>query len=157
MSKGKRRAIKKLKSIPRCGLCGRVGKLRRTECCGNLVCDDWEKYVPFSFSRESCSRNHDCHTLCAFHHHEGHEGNWKDCPDCREAIQPTEMYVHNGMNEFNFETLAEIPEFEPTLCSACNCRIFLGFESYSIKGGEYLCRVCDAGPEFSQLWREKRD
>ncbi len=38
---------------PRCGLCGKTGNLIRTECCGNWICDDEDKYVIFSYARNS--------------------------------------------------------------------------------------------------------
>lgn len=157
MSKGKRRAIKKLKSIPRCGLCGAVGRLRRTECCGNLICDDWEKYVLFSFAPTSCSRNHDRQTLCGYHHNEGHSGKWKDCPACRDGIDDTELYVHFGTNEFNFERLTVIPEFEPSRCSECGRRIFLGLESYTAKGDDRVCADCQPIVDFNSFRPDAND
>jgi hypothetical protein len=77
---------------PCCGLCGKVGKVRETDCCGNWICDDQDKYVPFSYSRNSCNRNHDRYTLCGSHYNEGHSGLWKDCDECRKSFN-TEMYV----------------------------------------------------------------
>ena len=51
---------------PRCGLCGSAERpLRRTECCSQWICDDEDQYVPFSFARNSCARNHDRYTLCS--------------------------------------------------------------------------------------------
>jgi hypothetical protein len=47
----------------RCGLCGETKKLTRTLCCVNLICDDEDKYVMFSYARNSCHRNHDRYTL----------------------------------------------------------------------------------------------
>src|ERR1039458_3867900 len=41
---------------PRCGLCGKKGKLTRTECCGQWICDDEDNYVVFSYARNSCHR-----------------------------------------------------------------------------------------------------
>ena len=61
---------------PRCGLCGKRGKLMRTECCGNWICNDHDKYVLFSYARNSCARNHDRFTLCGYHRNEGHGGDW---------------------------------------------------------------------------------
>lgn len=77
-----------------CGLCGRSGKLRRTECCGNWVCDDHEKYQLFSYVRNSCARKHDRYTVCSMHDNEGHEAaDWKTCPECREYYAELEMFV----------------------------------------------------------------
>ena len=125
----------------RCGLCGKARKLTRTECCGNWICDDESNYVLFSYARNSCSRNHRRYTLCGFHHSEGHPGNWKECVRCREDIT-TEMYVYNGMNEYNFEKLEDPPAFEPTKCATCGSVIVLSEGGYSVKRGECFCGRC---------------
>ena len=44
-------------SNPRCGLCGKMANLTKTECCGRWICDDEDKYVLFSYARYSCHRN----------------------------------------------------------------------------------------------------
>lgn len=82
-------------SAPRCGLCGKAKRLQQTECCGNWICDDEDSYRLFSFSRNSCSRNHRRYTLCGNHAGEEHNGTWQDCPQCRDEIE-TEMYVYYG-------------------------------------------------------------
>jgi len=61
----------------KCGLCGKTKKLMKTECCDNWICDDYDQYVMFSFARNSCARNHDRYTLCGYHYHEGHQGDWE--------------------------------------------------------------------------------
>ena len=127
--------------FPRCGLCGKTTKLTKTECCGQWICDDEDQYILFSYARNSCYRNHRRYTLCGYHHSEGHSGNWKTCPDCRNEIE-TEMYVYYGTNEYNFEKLEDPPEYEPTLCSKCNEVIVLSEGGYSMKGGEYYCAKC---------------
>lgn len=124
-----------------CGLCGKTGKLTKTECCGNWICDDEQKYVLFSYARNSCYRNHSRYTLCGYHHNEGHEGRWQDCNECREAFE-TEMYVHYGTNEYNFEKIENPPSYEPTKCSRCGEVIVLGDGGYSQRGDEYLCYKC---------------
>jgi hypothetical protein len=126
---------------PRCGLCGKTGKLIRTECCGNWICDDEHKYVMFSYARNSCCRNHSRYTLCAPHHNERHTGDWKDCKLCRNSFQ-TEMYVWYGSNEYNFEKLANPPPFEPTKCSKCGIVINLGTDGYTQSGNETWCEEC---------------
>lgn len=128
---------------PRCGLCGKTGKLIKTECCGNWICDDEHKYVLFSYARNSCYRNHSRYTLCAYHHSEGHTGDWKDCEECRESFE-TEMYVWYGTNEYNFEKLPNPPSYEPTVCSKCGTVIRLGTDGYTQSGDEYWCEVCSA-------------
>ena len=54
---------KSIKDKPSCGLCGKKTKLIQTECCGNWICDDADKYVMFSYARNSCYRNHDRYIL----------------------------------------------------------------------------------------------
>jgi len=126
---------------PRCGLCGKNGRLTKTECCGHWICDDGDQYVLFSYARNSCYRNHDRYTLCASHFHEGHEGSWQDCQKCRDSYEP-EMYVYFGTNEYNFEKLANPPAYEPTRCARCGTVIQLSEGGYSMKGGEYFCGKC---------------
>ncbi|MEA2054227.1 MAG: hypothetical protein U9O96_03795 [Candidatus Thermoplasmatota archaeon] len=137
----KNRKTKSSKSRPRCGLCGKTGKLTKTECCDQWICDDADQYVLFSYARNSCYRNHDRYTLCSYHYHEGHPGDWKDCPKCREDFE-TEMYVWYGTNEYNFEKLENPPDYEPTRCSKCGKIIKLGEDGYTQKGNEYFCIKC---------------
>jgi len=118
----------------RCGLCGKQGKLTKTECCGQWICDDEESYVMFSYARNSCSRNHRRYTLCSFHFNEGHKGSWQDCKKCRKDFG-TEIYVYHGTNEFNFEKLANPPAYEPTRCARCNRVINLAQEGHTLSGG----------------------
>ena len=134
-------APKPKRKQPRCGLCGKTKNLTRTECCDNWICDDEHNYVLFSYARNSCSRNHRRFTLCGFHHMEGHEGHWKDCPDCRDSFE-TEMYVWYGTNEYNFEKLVNPPPYEPTKCAGCGRVIRLGTETHSVSQGQYWCDVC---------------
>ncbi len=126
---------------PRCGLCGKSGKLTRTPCCGNWICDDADQYVPFSFSRESCFTNHSKYTICAFHHHEQHAGRWQDCAQCR-ANQPLELFVEYGTNEYNFEKLETPPSFEPTHCRRCGVPVRLAHDSYTMSGEDVVCPAC---------------
>lgn len=131
----------------RCGLCGKKSKLTRTDCCGQWICDDEHKYVLFSYARNSCHRNHSRYTLCGYHHNEGHEGDWRNCEECRQGFK-TEMYVWYGTNEYNFVKLENPPKFEPTRCAKCDRVIKLAEESHSTTGGRYLCEQCSA-KEFS--------
>ncbi len=137
----KRKKITATASDPKCGLCGKSGNLVKTECCGNWICDDHHKYVMFSYARNSCHRNHDRYTLCGYHYAEGHSGDWKSCSMCKEAFE-TEMYVYSGTNEYNFEKLEDIPEYEPTRCAKCKRVINLAEDAYSVKSGEYFCVGC---------------
>lgn len=126
---------------PKCGICGKQGKLRKTECCGNWICDDEAEYIPFSYERNSCSRNHQRYTLCGFHYAEGHRGHWKDCPECRKEFE-TEMYVWYGTNEYNFEKLDNPPAYRPTKCAICGRVIRLGTDNFTQSGGDYWCERC---------------
>ncbi|MBF0290274.1 MAG: hypothetical protein HQM14_20870 [SAR324 cluster bacterium] len=57
----------------------------------------------FSYARNSCYRNHDRYTLCAFYYHEQHaEKDWRTCAECKESFEhEIEMYVECGTNEYN--------------------------------------------------------
>lgn len=128
-------------SGPKCGLCKKKSNLTKTECCGQWICDDADKYVMFSYARNSCWRNHHQFTLCNNHHNEGHEGDWRNCPQCREAFE-TEMYVWYGTNKYNFEKLKNPPEYEPTKCSECGIVIVLSEGGYTSRGSKYWCEEC---------------
>jgi hypothetical protein len=52
------------------------------------------------------------------------------------------MYVYYGTNEYNFEKLADPPEFEPTRCHRCNRVIKLAAEEYSFGRDGYTCSRC---------------
>jgi len=142
VSQNSKKVIKRdISAVPRCGLCGKTKQLTKTSCCDHWICDDEDKYVMFSYARNSCSRNHRRYTLCGYHFAEDHPGDWKTCPECREDIE-TEMYVYYGTNEYNFEKLENPPEYEPTRCAKCRKVISLGTDGYSMKGGEYFCMEC---------------
>ncbi len=155
MTKTKSRVPKKKKTEdkPRCGLCGKTKKLMKTECCGHWICDDEDKYVIFSYARNSCARNHSRYTLCAFHYNEEHEGSWKDCPICRNEFE-TEMYVYYGTNEYNFEKLENPPAYLPTKCSICGTTISLGYDGYSQMGREYYCEECTSKERAKRAHRK---
>ena len=125
----------------RCGLCGKTRKLTRTECCNQWVCDDEDKYVLFSYARNSCSRSHCRYTLCGFHFAEAHASDWKTCESCRSEFE-TELYVSFGTNEYNFEKLPNPPKFKPTRCKECREIIRLGEDGYTVSGGGYTCSNC---------------
>lgn len=126
----------------RCGLCGKSGKLVKTDCCGQWICDDNSKYVMFSFARNSCWRNHNRYTLCAHHFYEKHKGDWQTCKKCLDDFD-TEDYVDLGTNSCNFEKLKNPPTFEPTRCVVCNKIIVRAKEGYALvpqKG--IVCEKC---------------
>jgi hypothetical protein len=127
----------------RCGLCGKRTKLVRTECCGQWICDDEDNYVLFSYARNSCYRNHRRYTLCGYHFAEGHAGDWKTCAECQEGFD-TEMYVHYGTNDYNFEKLQNPPSFEPTHCDGCGAVIKLADGGYSQGPKGIFCCNCSA-------------
>lgn len=130
-----------LKSKKQCGLCGETKDLMRTGCCGQWICDDEDQYKLFSFSHNSCARNHRRFTLCGHHYVERHVGKWQECNKCRDDID-TEMYVHYGTNEYNFEKLVDPPDFEPTKCIKCKKTIRLGNDAYSVTRDGYFCSRC---------------
>lgn len=127
--------------IPICGLCGKKKKLIKTDCCNNWICNDENKYVIFSYARNSCARNHRRFTLCASHKTEDHSGNWQTCKKCFDSFN-SEMYVWYGTNEYNFTKLRNPPSYEPTHCEKCNNIISLSNESYSLLCGVYRCDNC---------------
>ncbi len=139
---------------PCCGLCGATENLTKTECCDNWICDDEDQYVAFSYSKNSCKRNHRRFTLCGGHHEEGHSGDWKTCKKCRDNYgDDLEMYAHFGTNEYNFEILKDLPTFESKRCSNCSKVIRQGSEGYSAgPGGTYTCDNCSnlEMPDFTQ-------
>jgi len=128
-----------------CGLCGRGRKLTTTECCANTICDDLDRYVTFSYARNSCYRNHSNQTICAYHHHEEHAGSWKECLQCRGDQEP-EMYAWFATNEYNFDKLKDPPRFEPTLCAGCGKRIVLSEGGYTLAKGKHWCEACEPQP-----------
>jgi len=151
MSKSKKTAAKKSGSKPdagraqvgtkSCGLCSKTSNLTKTPCCDNWICDDEENYVMFSYARNSCHRNHDRYTLCSYHFNEGHEGDWRECSQCRKSFD-TEDYVDMGTNEYNFVKLQNPPKYAPTKCAKCGTVIKRAEGGYSMKGREFFCMKC---------------
>lgn len=125
----------------KCFICGATKNLVRTECCGKWICDDEDKYVPFSYARNSCHRNHRRFTLCAYHHDNGHKGDWKTCKECREMAEP-EMVAWYGTNEYNWEKMPNPPKFKPTKCFKCGKIINLPQGGYSHGKEGYQCSDC---------------
>jgi hypothetical protein len=109
----------------------------------------------FSYATNSCSRNHRRYTLCGYHFENEHDGPWQTCPTCREEID-AEMYGYYGTNEFNFERLDKVPEFEPKRCAECNAIIRLAEGGYSMSGGGYYCPDCTAKRMPWARWRFSR-
>lgn len=136
----------RVKPKKQCGLCGKTRKLYKTDCCDNWICDDEDKYVLFSYARNSCSRNHRRFTLCSYHHIEKHRGNWQACEKCKRGFE-TEMYVWYGTNEYNFTKLENPPAFKPTHCKRCNVIISLSEDAHaSIPNEGYVCERCEPMP-----------
>lgn len=125
----------------KCFICGATTNLVRTECCGKWICDDEDEYVPFSYVRNSCHRNHRRYTLCAYHYDNGHKGDWKTCPKCRKMAEP-EMVAWFGTNEYNWEKMPDPPKFEPTRCHKCGKVIRLPEGGYSHGPDGYTCAEC---------------
>ena len=114
---------------PMCGLCGSTENLMKTPCCDNWVCDDEDQYVLFSYARNSCCRNHNRYTLCAYHYNKDHPGKWQSCETCKNDM-PIEHYVDYGTNDCNFEKLKNPPKISIT-CQNC------GFRSGTIQDFAY--------------------
>lgn len=124
---------KKVSTKEKCGLCGSSKKaLTKTPCCDNWICDDVHTYQIFSYARNSCYRNHDRYTLCAYHHHEDHKGKWKDCKKCKNGLDLPD-YVEMGTNEYNFEVL-ENPE-KVTISCTNNLKIVYQQKTVELKKG----------------------
>lgn len=130
-------------NVVSCGLCGKKKKLVKTDCCKNWICNDEDKYVIFSYVRNSCARNHRRFTLCGYHETEDHSDNWQTCKKCFDSFKHNlEIYVWYGTNEYNFTKLNNPPAFEPTHCAKCNNVIVLSDEGYSFLCGVYRCENC---------------
>jgi hypothetical protein len=125
----------------KCFICGKKTKLVKTECCDQWICNDSSNYVLFSYAHNSCYRNHDRYTLCSYHHHEQHKGDWKTCKKCKNDIE-TEMYVYYGTNDYNYEKLENPPKYKPTKCAKCKKVISLSEDGYSISKEGYICMNC---------------
>jgi len=93
IKKGQEKSVK-----PKCGLCGKTTNLTKTECCGQWICDDEDQYVPFSYARNSCYRNHRLYTLCGYHYAEGHPGDWKPVLSVGMILKPRCMCIMVLMN-----------------------------------------------------------
>ncbi|MDD2455623.1 MAG: hypothetical protein PHE10_04750 [Kiritimatiellae bacterium] len=148
-AKAKRAAAREARKDPayRCFICGKRTKLVKTECCGRWICDDEHKYQLFSYARNSCHRNHRRFTLCAYHYDNGHKGDWKTCPKCRDDFKDElEMFVWYGTNEYNWEKLPDPPAYKPTTCAKCGKVIRLSDGGYSHGKDGYLCGSCMPNP-----------
>lgn len=141
-SSSTKKTTKEAKSTPSCGLCGKTEQLIKTSCCDNWICNDSHKYVPFSYARNSCYRNHNYSTLCGYHHNEGHSGNWKTCEECRGDFD-TEDYVEFATSNYNFEKLKNPPTYEATSCADCGKVIIRANGGYSL-----VFRKGDREPKF---------
>jgi hypothetical protein len=125
-----------------CFLCGATKELTKTDCCNHWICDDEDKYVLFSYARNSCHRNHDRYTLCAHHYREEHDGDsWQTCVKCKGDFD-TEDYVYYGTNEYNHTKLKKPPKFKKTKCSKCKAVMDRASGGFSSRGDEFLCMNC---------------
>jgi hypothetical protein len=61
-------------------------------------------YIPSTFLKNSCRRNHDKYTLCGQHFREKHIGDWKKCKICKNQNSDVD-YTNLSTNNFNFEKL----------------------------------------------------
>jgi hypothetical protein len=150
------------KARSRCGICGKTTKLKKTECCGQWICDDWNPGGLPSCATNSCSRNHARLTLCGYHFTNKHPGDVDSCLLCKKAFEE-EIYIYLKTNEYNIRVPGKQskkkqpvkrPVKQPVLslkagssgetdtCSICNGKINLVDDSYTIKGEDYYCVAC---------------
>ena len=130
-----------------CGLCGKQGRLTRTDCCNRRICDDHGLYRLFTYSRVSCARNHERYTVCSTHWREHPEetSNWRDCAKCREFYgdDDLETYVGQSTSNCNFaEDEWKPPEFEKTYCADCKRLIKMNCDGYSGGPKGKRCEDC---------------
>jgi hypothetical protein len=130
-----------------CGLCGKQEPLRRTDCCNRTVCDDFDNYVPFSYTKTSCARNHSRYTICSTHktEHPDENCNWRQCVKCKEDSGEVENFVGSGSSNFNFveDQWDDAPTFEPTYCFACRRLVKLNSEGHArIPNKGIQCQSC---------------
>ncbi|KAL1744541.1 hypothetical protein HDZ31DRAFT_38378 [Schizophyllum fasciatum] len=129
-----------------CGLCGKEnGPLRRTQCCNRTICDDYGNYTPFTFSNNSCSRNHDRYTRCCYHFNERHPG--KDpltCKKCNSDHDPEKQawYMTNNYNFQDDILRANPPSFAPKRCTACGKPVKQNSEAVSFGPRGVQCGRC---------------
>lgn len=108
----------------------------------------------FSCARNSCYRNHDRYTLCAYHKNNEHNGEWQNCEKCKKDID-TEMYVWYGTNDYNLEKLKDPFKFKPTQSSQCGIIIKRGYEGCTgLPNGKFLCDTCGTS-QFTELVDER--
>jgi hypothetical protein len=132
---------------PQCTVCSRQGRLRRTSCCNNWVCDRDDLYTG-GYSRAFCNRSHERYTACGQHHSEGHKGDWRTCRTCLSEIPHIQHC--SGFNV--------VPPLQPRTqgallshaCSQCHGRFVKDVETWSTryhkkKGELELCYECTSG------------
>ncbi|KAI5833544.1 hypothetical protein K523DRAFT_295627 [Schizophyllum commune Tattone D] len=129
-----------------CGLCGKEnGPLRRTECCNRTICDDYENYTMFTFSANSCSRNHDRYTRCCYHFNEGHPGSDPlQCSKCSTShdAEKEAWYMTNNYN-FQEDILRAKPApFAPKHCTECGKQVKQNAEAVSYGPSGLQCGRC---------------
>jgi MYND finger len=128
-----------------CGLCSKTGPLIRTECCDRPVCDDEHLYVPFTFGRVSCARNHSRYTVCHNHmvEHPQEMCHWQDCRKCRNEMG-LEAYVGQGTSNCNFpeDYWEDVPAFAPSRCTKCGMIVKINGGGYSTGRKGIDCTDC---------------
>ncbi|KAG8742062.1 hypothetical protein FRC10_002045 [Ceratobasidium sp. 414] len=130
-----------------CGLCGKSsGPLKKTECCNRTVCDDYGNYKLFTYSNNSCARNHDCYTRCCYHVNEGHGGDALSCKKCNSDHdgETSAWYLTNNYNFLEDIERANPPSFAPTACSKCGAPIKLNVEAVMHGPNGKECQRCSA-------------
>ncbi len=124
-----------------CGICGSKGPLTKTSCCDELICDDIKNDQGVPVEQSECRRNHEKYTLCHHHYRNEHEGDWKECKECRDSFD-TEMYVYYGTNEYNVEVLDDPPDYAPTECAECGTVVDRSRDAHQMTQDGILCADC---------------
>jgi hypothetical protein len=77
--------------------------------------------------------------MCAFHHNESHEGDWRDCAECAK----TSLW----QAQHQFQWLPPKTAADPhDTCSKCGKGFISDLDGCMHVGGMTLCMKCAPGP-----------
>jgi hypothetical protein len=125
-----------------------------TKCCNMPVCDNSHEYVPCSYSRDFCERNHNMYTACNRHDEEEHDGDWRNCTKCNSVLDGCN-YNHTPVRRFQSTNRIPVtPCFERFIpqgsmiifpCGnypTCKNRMLPGHSSVSYHVDKAFCDKC---------------